>query len=77
MTKEEKKYDNFGLWRRTSKSWLTYLSWTLKVDGKEYYMNVFKNSKKTKDTQPDWNLSLTLKENINKEEDDWIEEIPF
>ena len=75
---EEKRNENFGLWKKTSKSWLTYMNWTLTVDGKEYYMSVFKNSKKTKDTQPDWNLVLTPKEpQEDMDEDDWIEEIPF
>ena len=57
-----KTNNSFGLWKKTSKSWLTYLNWTLTVDGKEYYMSVFKNTNKTTDRHPDWNLVLTPKD---------------
>ena len=48
-----------GLWKKTSKNGNTYYSGKIKIEEKEYYVNVFNNNFKKSDNSPD--ISLTLK----------------
>lgn len=54
-------YDNNGkgaLWLRTAKSGVRYMSGEFEIDGVKYRIAVFKNERKQKENQPDYNLSV-------------------
>lgn len=54
-------YDNTNsgaLRKKTSEKWTEYLNGKVNVDGKDYWVSVFKNTKKTEDKQPDYNVSV-------------------
>lgn len=59
MEKERKEIRG-GLWKRKAKSWLNYYQWSIKDENWNilYYVSLFNNTKKNKDTQPDLNLIL-------------------
>ena len=52
-----------GLWIKDSKAGNKYMNGTLKLDDKEYTIRIFKNTKKEKPNQPDYNMFYSLKEN--------------
>lgn len=54
-----------GLWKKESKRGNIYYSGKIKIENKEYYINLFKNNK-TNEKQPDFNI--ILKDNINYQE---------
>ncbi len=52
-----------GLWlKRSKKDDSIYYNGSLSLDGREYWINVFKNKWKKEDKHPDLNMVLTLKE---------------
>ena len=60
------EYDNElkgGFWTKTAASGLQYWSGSITVEGKEYWMNLFRNERKEKgDNKPVMNLQLKPKE---------------
>lgn len=54
-----------GLWKKESKKGNIYYSGKIKIENKEYYINLFTNNK-TNEKQPDFNI--ILKDNINYQE---------
>jgi len=48
-------------WKKKSQKWVDYLGWSIEVDWKKYWLNIFKNEKKS-DKHPDWNMVMTLAE---------------
>lgn len=50
-----------GLWKTESKKGTNYYSGKIKINGKEYYISIFKNEKK-KDNSPDLMLYMNEKE---------------
>lgn len=75
MTQKKK---SFGLWKNKSKNWLNYLGWSIEVDWVEYWVNIFKNTSKSKDTHPDYNLTLNPKNpKLVDDDEDTMEEVPF
>lgn len=57
-----------GLWIKDSKKGTKYMSGTLKLDGKEYYLTMFKNNKNN-EKQPDYNLILRSKEQVEEKQE--------
>lgn len=77
---ENQEQINTWVWKKTSQKGLNYLNGAIEIDGKEYWVNIFKNNKQ-KDIQPDYNLVLNPKEPKPKqdngfEEKEW-EEVDF
>lgn len=71
--------NNIGaLWLKTSKSGMKYFSGVIEWKGEKFYISIFKNNKKTKDNQPDynilWNREDYKSDNQNSFEN---EEVPF
>jgi hypothetical protein len=58
-----------GLWIKDSKKGTKYMSGTLKLDGKEYYLTMFKNNKNN-EKQPDYNLILRSKEQVEEKQEE-------
>lgn len=49
-------------WLKDSKNGNKYISGNMKINGKSYQVMIFKNTKKTKDTQPDFSINITTDE---------------
>ena len=47
----------FGLWLKEWKNG-KFQWWSITVEGKKYYINVFKNARKTEEKHPDYNWFL-------------------
>lgn len=54
MAFDKKKIGAF--WERVSKTGTPYLSGVLEIGGRKYKVIAFRNNKKEKDTQPDWQV---------------------
>lgn len=63
-----------GLWIKESKKGTKYFSGSLKLDGKEYYLTMFKNNKNN-EKQPDYNLILRSKEQVEEKQIDAYEQM--
>ncbi len=50
-----------AFWEKTSANGLDYLSGVIEIEDKKYYLAVFKNTRKDKDNQPDYNIYLSEK----------------
>lgn len=50
-----------AFWKKTSSSGLEYLSGSIESEGEKKYIVVFKNTKKNKETQPDYQVYLSEK----------------
>lgn len=61
----ETQVNRTGLWVRETKNGKKFMGGLLKIDEKEYSIRIFKNEKKEKNTQPDYNLFFDLKEEQN------------
>ena len=55
MNKEEYKA---GLWKKKSKSGITYCSGKIKIGANEYYITLFNNDKKGNEKAPDFNIIM-------------------
>ena len=58
------EYDNTNkgaAWLKTAKSGMTYMSIKMNIEGKDYNISMFKNTKKQNENQPDYNLVLSEK----------------
>lgn len=53
-----------SLWKAEGKTYK--LSGTLEIDGKKYKCFMFPNNKKTKETHPDYVLSVSAEEQVSK-----------
>lgn len=51
-----------ALWLKESEKAGKYMGGNVQIDGKEYFINVFKNRHKEKETQPDYNVLLKAKD---------------
>ena len=75
-----------ALWSKTSKAGRDYMTGTIEINGVRHELVLFKNDRKTKDNQPDWQIfprepRPELNENgtekiINKEEGETLN-VPF
>lgn len=57
-------YDNNGkgaLWLKTAKSGIKYMSGEFEWKGEKFKIAVFKNTKKQKETHPDYNVAVEVK----------------
>lgn len=66
---EQKQYDNTNkgsVWPKTSKAWLDFFSWSLNVEWKEYWINLFPWNWWPK--SPTFNIMITPKEETKKED---------
>ena len=54
-----------GLWKKQSKKGTSYYSGQIKIEDKEYWIRLFKNTKEN-DNQPDLQLYLDEKEEVVK-----------
>lgn len=75
--------NNIGvLWLKNSKSGMKYFNGVIEWKGEKFYISIFKNNKKTKDNQPDYNILWNSEEykgnsqNNNKNVFD-NEDVPF
>lgn len=55
------KQNSFGLWEKTGKSGTKYFSGSFSVDGKDFFISMFKNTYKKTDKHPDYNFLITPK----------------
>lgn len=55
-----------GLWKKDGNNG-SYYSGKIEVAGQEYWVNLYKNDRKTTDSHPDLNLQLKPKENSNRQ----------
>lgn len=53
---EKNKY--FGAWVKESQKGLKYINGKIEIDGKGYWISLFKNENKTKEKSPDYNISV-------------------
>ena len=60
MNKEEYRA---GLWKKKSKSGITYCSGKIKIGANEYYITLFNNDKKGNEKAPDF--QLIMRDSIN------------
>lgn len=67
------KDESFGLWSKTAQSGLEYYGGQCKLDGKEYWLTLFKKNKET-DKQPDYSLLIKPKEVKEEVKSDPFEE---
>lgn len=51
-----------ALWLKESEKAGKYMGGNVQIDGKEYFINVFKNRHKEKETHPDYNVLLKPKD---------------
>ena len=63
MNNEPRKSN--GLWNKKAKSGLSYLSGGFTLEGKEYFMSVFKNKEKKTENSPDFSFIINPKETSN------------
>jgi len=54
-----------GLWKKDGNNG-SYYSGRIEVGGQEYWVNLYKNDRKTSDNHPDLNLQLKPKENSGR-----------
>jgi len=54
-----------GLWKRDGNNGY-YYSGKIEVNGQEFWVNLYKNDRKTQESHPDLNLQLKPKENSGK-----------
>lgn len=55
-----------GLWKKDGNNG-SYYSGRIEVAGQEYWVNLYKNDRKTQDSHPDLNLQLKPKENSGRQ----------
>ena len=49
-----------ALWVKTAKTGLKYMGGEVTIDGVKYFISVFKNTKKSAEKQPDYNIVVNL-----------------
>jgi uncharacterized protein (DUF736 family) len=54
-----------GLYKKQTKNGDNYLSGTIKMGILDIYVSIFKNTRKEKDNQPDYNAFINYKDNEN------------
>ena len=62
MSKEFDNTNKWALWKKTDKNDKPYLSWEVDVNGTLYWISVFTNGYKEKDSHPDFNVTIKEKE---------------
>jgi uncharacterized protein (DUF736 family) len=73
-----------ALWLAESKGGMKYMKGSIEIDGVKHKIAVFKNTKKDKETQPDYNIlgdrpqeDRPRQERSQQQDDSFSEDIPF